>query len=118
MLAAIPNKNFMLNWDLGNAGTFSGNVPYPNGYHLLPVERIGHCHCKDVTHDATGKAGWAAVGQGEIDWAGQFLALQHDGYQFAVSLETHWRGGGTPEECSRISMKGIRDALSKAGLPC
>jgi L-ribulose-5-phosphate 3-epimerase len=37
---------------------------------------------------------WAAA---IIDWAGQFKAFKRDGYRFAVSLETHWNGGGTPE---------------------
>src|SRR6202789_67657 len=47
VLKAIPNKNFMLNWDPGNAAAI-GSTPYPTGYELLPKERIGHCHCKDV----------------------------------------------------------------------
>ncbi|MBV8437478.1 MAG: sugar phosphate isomerase/epimerase [Silvibacterium sp.] len=118
VLAAIPNKNFMLNWDPGNAGTFPGNTPYPNGYDLLPKERIGHCHCKDVKRDAGGKYEWEPVGGGIIDWVGQFRALQQQGYHYAVSLETHWRGAGTPEASSRISMKGLKEALKKAGISC
>ena len=47
VLKAIPNKNFMLNWDPGNAAAI-GSTPYPTGYDSLPKERIGHCHCKDV----------------------------------------------------------------------
>ena len=50
-LAAIPSANFMLNWDPGNAAA-RGEVPYPNGYDLLPKNRIGHCHCKDVIAQA------------------------------------------------------------------
>jgi sugar phosphate isomerase/epimerase len=118
VLAAIPNKNFMLNWDPGNAGTFPGNVPYPNGYDLLPKERIGHCHCKDVKREAGGKYEWEPVGGGIIDWVGQFRALEHQGYHYAVSLETHWRGAGTPEASTRISMQGLKDALKKAGIAC
>ncbi len=38
------------------------------------------------------------MGRGVIDWAGQFRALKQDGYHRAVTLETHWKGGGTPEE--------------------
>ena len=37
----------MLNWDPGNAAA-AGEIPYPDGYNLLPKDRIGHCHCKDV----------------------------------------------------------------------
>jgi sugar phosphate isomerase/epimerase len=118
VLAAIPNKNFMINWDPGNAGTFAGNVPYPNGYDALPKDRIGHCHCKDVKREAGGKYEWEPVGGGLVDWVGQFRAFQRDGYHYAVSLETHWRGAGTPEASTRISMKGLKDALNKAGISC
>jgi sugar phosphate isomerase/epimerase len=117
-LAAIPNKNFMINWDPGNAGTFPGNVPYPNGYDALSKDRIGHCHCKDVVRKPDGKYDWAPVGGGLVDWVGQFRAFQRDGYHHAVSLETHWRGAGTPEASTRVSMKGLKDALQKAGISC
>ncbi|HVW76095.1 MAG TPA: sugar phosphate isomerase/epimerase family protein [Alloacidobacterium sp.] len=118
VLKAIPNKNFMLNWDPGNAGTFPGNVPYPDAYNKLPKERIGHCHCKDVKRDANGKFEWEPVGGGIIDWVGQFKALKQDGYHYAVSLETHWRGAGTPEASTRVSMKGLKESLQKAGITC
>jgi sugar phosphate isomerase/epimerase len=117
-LKAIPNKNFMLNWDPGNAATFPDNTPYPDGYKLLPKNRIGHCHAKDVKRLAGGKYEWAAVGTGVIDWVGQLRALHNDGYHYAVSLETHWRGAGTPEASTRISMKGLKDSLKKANIDC
>ncbi len=117
-LKAIPNKNFMLNWDPGNAATFPDNTPYPTGYDLLLKERIGHCHCKDVKRLADGKYEWAPVGGGVVDWVGQFRALQHDGYHYGVSLETHWRGAGIPEASTRISMQGLKDALKKADIAC
>jgi sugar phosphate isomerase/epimerase len=117
-LKAVPESNFMLNWDLGNAGTFAGNTPYPNGYDTLPKNRIGHCHCKDVARKPDGKWEWAPVGRGVIDWVGQFRAFVRDGYHYAVSLETHWRGAGTPEASTRIGMKGLKEALAKAGTGC
>jgi sugar phosphate isomerase/epimerase len=55
------------------------------------------------------------VGQGIVDWVGQFRALKKDGYHYAVSLETHWRGGGTPEESTRISFAGMKKCLTEAG---
>ena len=118
VLDEIREPNFMLNWDLGNSATFPGDTPYPDDYKLLPKERIGHCHCKDTTRQADGKWEWAPVGGGIIDWVGQFRAFQRDGYHYAVSLETHWRGAGTPEASSRISMKGLKEALAKAGASC
>lgn len=116
-LAAIPNRNFMLNWDPGNAAA-AGATPYPNGYDLLPKHRIGHCHCKDVVRKPDGGYAWAPVGSGIIDWAGQLRALAAQGYDKAVSLETHWRGAGTAEASSRISMKGLKAVLSKDGFSC
>lgn len=118
VLAAIPNKNFMINWDPGNAGTFPANVPYPNGYDALPKDRIGHCHCKSVTRKPDGKYDWEPVGKGLIDWPGQLRALKNQGYHDGVSLETHWRGAGTPEASTRVSMAGLKEALKQAGISC
>lgn len=114
-LAEVKSPSLMLNWDPGNAAS-RGEIAYPDGYALLPKERIGHCHCKDVTMRPDGKGfEWAAIGQGIIDWTGQFAALKRDGYHFAVSLETHWRGAGTAEESSRQSWAGMKADLQKAG---
>jgi sugar phosphate isomerase/epimerase len=117
VLHAIPNSNFMLKWDPGNAAAI-GSTPYPNGYDVLPKKRIGHCHVKDVTRKPGEKYEWAPVGAGVIDWVGQFKAFVHDGYHHAVSLETHWRGAGTPEASTRVSMDGLKKALAKAGVTC
>ena len=115
VLAAVKAENFMLNWDPGNAAA-AGEKPFPDGYQLLPKERIGHCHCKDVTKKPDGKGyDWAAIGKGIIDWRGQFAALKRDGYHFAVSLETHWRGAGTPEESTRQSWDGMKEDLRAVG---
>jgi L-ribulose-5-phosphate 3-epimerase len=116
-LGAITNSNFMLNWDPGNAGA-AGETPYPNGYDLLPKNRIGHCHCKDVVRKQGGGFEWAPVGGGIIDWKGQLQALAAQGYNKAVSLETHWRGAGTPEASTRISMKGLKQVLHEDGFDC
>jgi L-ribulose-5-phosphate 3-epimerase len=117
-LAAVQSSSFMLNWDPGNAAA-RGETPYPGGYSLLPKNRIGHCHCKDIKSipkaDNTGEPPWAAMEAGAIDWVGQFTALKRDGYHYAVSLETHWRGASTAEESSRQSWAGMKDQLRKAG---
>jgi L-ribulose-5-phosphate 3-epimerase len=113
VLNAIQSPSLMMNWDPGNAA-ISGEIPYPDGYNLLPKDRIGHCHCKDAVKKGT-KYDWAPMGGGMIDWAGQFKALKRDGYRFAVSLETHWNGGGSPEESSRKSWAGMKKLLLEAG---
>jgi sugar phosphate isomerase/epimerase len=57
---------------------------------------------------------WVAMGRGIVDWLGQFKALKRDGYRNAVSLETHWRGAGTPEESTRQSWARMKHILEKA----
>ena len=114
-LSAVKSPNFMVNWDPANA-TMLGEVPYPDGYSKLPKDRIGHVHCKDSVRNSDGKVAWAAVGAGQIDWLGQFRALKQQGYNHAVSLETHWRGAGTPEASTRQSMAGMKDVMQKAGV--
>lgn len=112
VLSGVKSRYFMLNWDPGNAAA-TGEKPYPDGYDLLPKDRIGHCHCKDAVK--RGKDyDWEAMGRGTIDWVGQFKALKRDGYHYAVSLETHWRGAGTPEASSRQSWAGMKEQLHKA----
>ena len=114
-LAAITAPNFMLNWDPGNAAA-RGETPYPNGWELLPKNRVGHCHCKDIVMKQGGEGfEWMPVGKGIIDWVGQFEALKKAGYNLGVSLETHWRGATTPEESSRQSWAGMKADLQKAG---
>jgi L-ribulose-5-phosphate 3-epimerase len=114
VLDAVKSPYLMMNWDPGNAAA-SGETPFPDGYNLLPKDRIGHCHCKDAVKTGNDDYDWAPMGAGIVDWLGQFKALKRDGYHFAVSLETHWNGGGTPEESSRRSWAGMKGLLQKAG---
>jgi L-ribulose-5-phosphate 3-epimerase len=113
-LAAVRSPNFKLNWDPGNAASL-GEIAYPDGYSHLPKDRIGYMHCKDVVKGADGKYEWMKMGAGIIDYAGQYRALKKNGYRGVVSLETHWRGAGTPEESTRQSMAGMKQLLRRAG---
>ncbi len=114
LLGAVRERGLMLNWDPGNAAA-RGEKPYPDGYANLPKNRIGYVHCKDAVEKPGGGTEWAPMGKGIIDWVGQFRALRKDGYTGVLSLETHWRGGGTPEESTRQSMAGMKDLLRRAG---
>jgi sugar phosphate isomerase/epimerase len=116
-LAAVTNKNFMLNWDPGNAAAI-GEYPYSKGFDLLPKARIGHCHAKDVVEKSGGKHEWAPVGDGVVEWPGQIRDLLKMRYHYAISLETHWRGAGTPEASTRVSMAGLKKVLANAGVQC
>jgi sugar phosphate isomerase/epimerase len=109
LLGAVPG--IFLNWDPGNAALVGETDVYPAGWDLLPKSRILHCHCKNVATDAQGKRGWSPVDVGYVDWTAQFRALKAAGYRNAVSLETHWNDGGSPEASSRISWAGMKKAL-------
>ena len=113
-LDAVRSPSFKLNWDPGNAAS-RGEIAYPDGYSHLPKNRIGYMHCKDVVRTTGGKYEWMKMGGGIIDYVGQYRALKKDGYNGVVSLETHWRGAGTPEESSRQSMAGMKELLRRAG---
>jgi L-ribulose-5-phosphate 3-epimerase len=113
LAAAISDPALQITWDPGNA-QFRDEVPFPGGYAAIPKGRVGHVHCKDAARSTGGKWEWMAMGSGVIDWAGQFRALKNDRYSHAVTLETHWRGAGTPEESSRQSLAGMKTLLQKA----
>ncbi|SNT42794.1 Sugar phosphate isomerase/epimerase [Granulicella rosea] len=114
-LAAIPSRNFALNWDPANAVMRGELDAFPGGWESLPKNRIHHCHVKNAVKNDAGKIEWSPVDIGFIDWAAQFKALKDIGYADAVSLETHWKGTGTTEEASRISWAGMKKELMKAG---
>ena len=118
-------------WDPANSVHF-GEVPYPDGYEHVK-DLLCHVHLKDArVNPQTGKHENCPVGEGEIDIAGQFVALATDGYDGYVSLETHWRpkaldeetlnrpGGSTfslnAETASRICLQNIHAMLTDLNL--
>lgn len=118
---AIDSPGLRICWDPGNA-FFAGEEPYPEGYEAVRPW-LGHIHIKDgrmVQTDAHGRQPqWCVVGEGEIDYTGQFKALKQDGYTGYVSLETHYipqtgggpDGKGTPEDGSRMCLAALRKFL-------
>jgi sugar phosphate isomerase/epimerase len=108
-LNAVPHSHLKLVWDPANA-LVAGEEPFPLGYSLLPKGRIVHVHAKDCAMDGH-KPIWGPLGTRHVDWKGQIAALLADGYQGAVSLETHWPGpAGNKLEASIIcgwNLKGL-----------
>lgn len=115
---AINSPSLKIVWDPGNA-YFAGELPYPTGYEAVRPWMV-HLHIKDgwmvQTPDQGLRPQWCVVGEGEIDYVGQFAALKRDGYQGFVSLETHYvpktgsgiDGKGTPEDGSRPCLAALR----------
>jgi L-ribulose-5-phosphate 3-epimerase len=90
ILDALQHPNLKLVWDPANA-MVGGERPFPDGYRLLPKDRIVHVHAKDCHMEGLTPV-WGPLGTRHIDWKGQIDALLADGYRGAVSLETHWPG--------------------------
>jgi sugar phosphate isomerase/epimerase len=90
ILSAVQHPNLKLVWDPANA-LCSGENPFPEGYALLPKDRIVHVHVKDCRVEDH-KPHWGPVGTRGVDWKGQIAALWNDGYRGWLSLETHWPG--------------------------
>lgn len=108
-----PDTTLGAIWDPGNEAVVGSN-PFPEGYNWVK-SRIHHIHLKDaaIAHDPT----FAIMGEGEIDYVGQFRALAQAGYDGALSLETHV--GTTEDEkeaASRACIAAIRDLAEQAEL--
>jgi sugar phosphate isomerase/epimerase len=115
-LAAVDSPHFMLNWDPGNAVMAGELDAFPVAWNFLPKQRIGHCHCKNATKDSSGNIQWAPPGTGYVNWADQFTALASAGYPHTISLETHWRGAGSAEASTRISLAQMKRALGSIAI--
>jgi sugar phosphate isomerase/epimerase len=104
-------------WDPCNAARL-GEVPYPDGYRqvrgLFP-----HMHIKDIRKDpATGELQHVPVGEGMIDFRGQFTALRDDGYDGTMSLETSYsRPDGNKVESTRACLEGLFRVLKSVNVP-
>ena len=120
IIRAVDHPAIGAMWDPGNDYVSGGN-PLPDGYEAVK-EFICHVHVKDarIVDQETGLTSWEAVGNGEVDFVGQFRALRRDGYAGTLSLETHWHpptpGGGEPDRIadSRTSFAGVRAALRES----
>jgi sugar phosphate isomerase/epimerase len=119
--AAVNSPALRIVWDPGNA-FFADEIPYPDGYEAVK-QWLAHIHIKDgrmvQTADQGRRPEWCVVGEGEIDYAGQFAALKRDKYPGYVSLETHYvpatgsgdGGKGTPEDGSRPCLAALRKLI-------
>jgi sugar phosphate isomerase/epimerase len=108
VLAAHDSPRLRACWDPGNA-YMAGETPYPSGYDAIRPY-LKHVHVKDGIRHAPGETPeWSVVGEGDVDYRGQFDALRRDGYAGWVSLETHYvPKGGTPEDGSRACLAALR----------
>jgi len=109
-LGRINSPALRMVWDPGNA-FFAGDIPFPDGYQACR-NFVEHVHVKDAEKRANGQYRFVVVGDGEIDFKGQFAALKTDGYKGYLSLETHYRPfAGTAEQASRLCLQAMKALL-------
>jgi len=96
LMKLMPSKYIGVNWDITN-GMGQKEVPFPDGYNLLPKDRIGNVHIKGRTVlDYPERQDWRAI----------FDTMTKDGYTGNFGLETHIFGAGQIQ-ASHDSMKAI-----------
>ena len=86
-------------WDPGNDIYTCGSAicPYPDEYQAVK-QYVRHVHVKDAVH-RNGEGIGVALGEGWMDFIGQFEALKSDQYSGWVVLEPHYRlEGGIAED--------------------
>jgi sugar phosphate isomerase/epimerase len=98
-LDALGDGRIKAIWDPANSlFTPQRENPYPLGYDQIKRHMV-HMHVKDAAIDGkTGEPDCVAMGEGLIDYPGQFRALTGDSYAGYASLETHWRPVKLSEE--------------------
>ncbi len=107
VVRAVNHPALAVNWDPGNAFS-AGDEPFPEGYrHVRGLVR--HVHFKDAVRAPDGTA--QQVVDGQIHWADQIRALQADGYDGFISVETHMR---PKVQSGRASLKRLRTMLEVA----
>ncbi|HTS31350.1 MAG TPA: sugar phosphate isomerase/epimerase family protein [Bryobacteraceae bacterium] len=104
ILKLIPSKWVGMNWDPHNA--YGKETSYPDGYALLPKDRILNVQVK-------GKGVMPASPEKE-DWKAIMLALDKDGYQGRIGLETHIFDG-TLIPAAHTSMEEILRIVGEIG---
>jgi sugar phosphate isomerase/epimerase len=112
MLARVDHPGLQAIWDPANA-LILGEAAFPDGYSHIPPRRIAHVHVKDC--NVTGfRPTWGLVGRMSVNWRDQIHALQRDGYDGWLHLETHWQGPhGDKLEASRLCAEALAELAGR-----
>lgn len=103
-------------WDPGNALAIGEERPYPDGYGALPKDRIVHVHLKDLGRKPASYGTFVPIGQGRIDYRGQFTALKRDGYGGNLVLEPHYAPAGMDTvQAAEVCVNAAREVLAASG---
>ncbi|MBT3267585.1 sugar phosphate isomerase/epimerase [Candidatus Poribacteria bacterium] len=87
----LGSGNVRAIWDPANElYADAGITPFPDAYDQIKDVTV-HGHMKDGDRNEAGEMVSVPVGEGLIDWAGQFARYVEEGYEDYLILETHWR---------------------------
>jgi sugar phosphate isomerase/epimerase len=112
ILDGVGSRAFRLNWDPGNLIGAFPEAPYPTSYELIR-EYVGHMHVKDAKAAPSGGKPFthAMMGEGDVDWTGQFERMLRDGYRGYAVIEPHF---GSRVSSSREHVLATRKVLRAA----
>jgi len=119
IIEKLGSKYVKAVWDPGNdIGDPYGEKPFPEGYSYVK-RHIIHVHIKDAKK-IDGEVVPVPVGEGDVDFRGQFKALRDDRYKGYLSLETHWRPRKrlTEEQVTRPGGEAFSEAGEEASEIC
>lgn len=83
----VGMDNLGINWDPGNC-LYTDERPFPEGYWKVKDNIMG-IHLKDGLKEKRSYV-YVPLGEGEVDWEGQLLALIKDRYKGTLTIETHF----------------------------
>jgi sugar phosphate isomerase/epimerase len=103
LMSEMQQDSLGINWDPHNGFAFQ-EMPFPDGYRLLPKARIGNVQIK-------GRSLLDEFPATKMDWGAVFKTMHEDGYRGCFGLETHIFGE-RQIEYSHTCMKEIARILA------
>ena len=85
IIRQVGPEHVSLCWDPGNSSRAGSTSPYPDEYNKLR-DLVSHVHLKNFD-PVTGS--WCLIEKGVVDWPTQLVALQNNGYDGFLVIETH-----------------------------
>lgn len=104
-------------WDPGNARALGEERAFPDGFQAVAGPGLVHVHVKDLVFTDSGSVRFVPTGEGLLDYAGQFRALEETGYTGTIVLEPHYQPAGEADPAAAFEcVEATRSILSGLGL--
>ena len=99
IIRRVDAERIGLCWDPGNSARSGGASPFGPEYEEVK-DLIAQVHLKSFD---PGSGQWALLDGGMVDWADRLAALEADGFDGFLVIETHQREAVLPEDGSGLS---------------